>query len=405
MHWCFLPPRFSWVFFYPVPSPSPHVALYYILSLFVFVRLPTTTFTPTIIFGGFSTKTSARRPTRSFAPSAGRPVLSERRCGRIVAVAATRSPQTSVAVEVGAAPLFPRPSRGRRSCWGASFGREDKCVECGQSALSEIVHSPPLHIEMHMLSFSPRKMCPPPPQEDSHEFLRCFLERMHANELRAAGVREGEGGDRRSETTSIHDIFGGYFRNQLHCPACGYDSNSFDAFLDVSLECAAPHIKSVEGALANFARPEVLDAANKWKCAGCARAVSASKTVSIRRPPAVLTIQLKRFSYTPVAPPPPPAGGKHAHHKKHGGSFGGMLGAMLGGGFFGGFGGFGGGRKLDRRLRFEQVLDIAPAMSDTAIREVRGGAGALGACWDKGPAGRTVCGPNLCFSGSGCLES
>lgn len=35
---------------------------------------------------------------------------------------------------------------------------------------------------------------------------------------------------------SIPAVYGGYFRNQVHCTSCGYDSNSYDAFMDLSLE-------------------------------------------------------------------------------------------------------------------------------------------------------------------------
>jgi hypothetical protein len=87
-------------------------------------------------------------------------------------------------------------------------------------------------------------------QEDSHEFLRCLLERMHQSCLRSAGVKEGAPG-RADETDDVHALFGGYFRNQVHCTRCGYDSNTFDAFLDLSLEIDGG-IKSVDAALRHF---------------------------------------------------------------------------------------------------------------------------------------------------------
>jgi hypothetical protein len=51
-------------------------------------------------------------------------------------------------------------------------------------------------------------------QEDSHDFLRCLLERMARAALRAAGVKEGSR-DRRDETTAVHRAFGGYLLNQV----------------------------------------------------------------------------------------------------------------------------------------------------------------------------------------------
>jgi ubiquitin carboxyl-terminal hydrolase 36/42 len=80
----------------------------------------------------------------------------------------------------------------------------------------------------------------------------------------------------------MHRVFGGYFRNQLHCPACGYDSNTYDSYMDLSLEVDDRGLNSVPRALAHFAKPEVLDAQNRWKCPKCAAAVRARKQMTIR---------------------------------------------------------------------------------------------------------------------------
>lgn len=118
-------------------------------------------------------------------------------------------------------------------------------------------------------------------QEDSHEFLRCLLEKMHRVCLKQAGVKEGSK-DRRDETDDVHNIFGGWFRNQLHCPECKYDSNSFEAFMDLSLE-VGNGIVTVQRALQKFASIEVLDEDNKWKCPRCTKAVRARKQLTIRK--------------------------------------------------------------------------------------------------------------------------
>lgn len=41
---------------------------------------------------------------------------------------------------------------------------------------------------------------------------------------------------RAAETTVIHRIFGGHLQSQVQCSSCGYKSNTFDPFLDLSLE-------------------------------------------------------------------------------------------------------------------------------------------------------------------------
>jgi hypothetical protein len=209
-------------------------------------------------------------------------------------------------------------------------------------------------------------------QEDGHEFLRCLLQRMVSNACRTAGVKEGGNADskgrlqRIDETTFVNRIFGGYFRNQLRCADCGFNSNTFDAFLDLSLEIGGggggghkhgKHGKHspnggggggagrVDKALRRFVSAEVLDEQNKWKCPRCKRPVCARKQMTIRKPPAVLTIQLKRFAFNPF-------GG--------GGMLGGMFGGMFGGG---------GGRKIQDHVNFEETLDLSGALSDSAVRE------------------------------------
>ena len=118
-------------------------------------------------------------------------------------------------------------------------------------------------------------------QEDSHEFIRCLLERMCRASLRAAGVKEGAP-NRLDETTVLHQIFGGYFRNQVHCSSCGYDSNTFDSFLDLSLE-VGHDLPSVDASLRHFSKPETLDVKNMWKCPQCKIPVRAIKQMTIKQ--------------------------------------------------------------------------------------------------------------------------
>lgn len=49
--------------------------------------------------------------------------------------------------------------------------------------------------------------------------------------------------------------------------------------------------------LRRFSATETLDADNKWKCPRCKQAVCAKKRMTIRRPPAILNLQLKRFAF------------------------------------------------------------------------------------------------------------
>jgi ubiquitin carboxyl-terminal hydrolase 36/42 len=92
-------------------------------------------------------------------------------------------------------------------------------------------------------------------------------------------------------------MFGGYLRSQVRCTKCKYNSNTYDPFLDLSLEVSGKKVHSLHDALSEFTRKETLDAANKWKCSGCKKRVCATKQLTIFRPPLTLCIQLKRFTF------------------------------------------------------------------------------------------------------------
>mmetsp|Transcript_1875 Transcript_1875/g.3387 ORF Transcript_1875/g.3387 Transcript_1875/m.3387 type:complete len:995 (-) Transcript_1875:93-3077(-) len=141
-------------------------------------------------------------------------------------------------------------------------------------------------------------------QEDAHEFLVHLLDAMNDGELKAAGINQKKSGwrdklpiPRLDETTLTHRMFGGYLRSQVRCTKCKYKSNTYDPFLDLSLEVSSKKIGSLYEALSEYTRKETLDAENKWKCAGCKKHVCATKQLTIFRPPLTLCIQLKRFSF------------------------------------------------------------------------------------------------------------
>lgn len=144
----------------------------------------------------------------------------------------------------------------------------------------------------------------PGQQEDAHEFLVHLLDAMQDGELRAAGINQHASGwrdrlpiPRLDETTFINRIFGGYLRSQVRCTKCGYCSNTYDPFLDLSLEVSKKSSSSVASAFSEFTRKETLDSRNRWKCSGCKKHVCALKQLTVFRPPLSLCIQLKRFTY------------------------------------------------------------------------------------------------------------
>ncbi|XP_029384280.1 ubiquitin carboxyl-terminal hydrolase 42 isoform X2 [Echeneis naucrates] len=126
-------------------------------------------------------------------------------------------------------------------------------------------------------------------QEDAHEFLRYTVDAMQKSCLPGTKL------DRQTQaTTFIHQVFGGYLRSRVKCLNCKAVSDTFDPFLDITLEIkTAP---SVSKALEQFVKPEQLDGENAYKCTKCKKMVTASKRFTIHRSSNVLTLSLKRFA-------------------------------------------------------------------------------------------------------------
>nr|XP_057918419.1 ubiquitin carboxyl-terminal hydrolase 42 isoform X2 [Doryrhamphus excisus] len=126
-------------------------------------------------------------------------------------------------------------------------------------------------------------------QEDAHEFIRYTVDAMQKSCLPGAKL------DRQTQaTTFVHQVFGGYLRSRVKCLNCKAVSDTFDPFLDITLEIKmAP---SVSKALEQFVKPEQLDGENAYKCSKCKKMVTASKRFTIHRSSNVLTLSLKRFA-------------------------------------------------------------------------------------------------------------
>ncbi|KAL3876474.1 hypothetical protein ACJMK2_034317 [Sinanodonta woodiana] len=128
-------------------------------------------------------------------------------------------------------------------------------------------------------------------QEDAHEFLRFVIEAMQ----KACHNGYTKLDKFSKETTVVNRIFGGFLRSQVLCLQCKERSNTYDPFLDISLDIK--NVPSLEKAFEKFVHPETLDIDNAYMCGKCKQKVPAQKRFSIHKAPNVLTIQLKRFDY------------------------------------------------------------------------------------------------------------
>uniref|UniRef100_A0A8D2QID4 Ubiquitin carboxyl-terminal hydrolase n=1 Tax=Zonotrichia albicollis TaxID=44394 RepID=A0A8D2QID4_ZONAL len=153
-------------------------------------------------------------------------------------------------------------------------------------------------------------------QEDAHEFLRYTIDAMQKACLNGYTKL-----DRQTQaTTLVHQIFGGYLRSRVKCLECKTVSDTYDPYLDVTLERAANIVRALE----LFVKPEQLGGDNAYRCSMCRKKVPASKRFTIHRASNVLTISLKRFGSC----------------------------------------GPSGGRKITKDVGYPEILDIRPYMSE-----------------------------------------
>ncbi|CAI0406005.1 unnamed protein product [Linum tenue] len=157
-------------------------------------------------------------------------------------------------------------------------------------------------------------------EEDAHEFLRYAIDAMQSVCLKEAGIKAD--GSTEEETTLIGLTFGGYLRSKIKCMKCHYKSERQERMMDLTVEIEGD-ISKLEDALRRFTSTEILDGENKYQCGRCKSYEKAKKKLTILKAPNILTIALKRFQS---------------------GKFG----------------------KLNKSIRFPEILDLAPYMSGTS---------------------------------------
>ncbi|KAF3447235.1 hypothetical protein FNV43_RR12415 [Rhamnella rubrinervis] len=157
-------------------------------------------------------------------------------------------------------------------------------------------------------------------EEDAHEFLRYAIETMQSVCLKEAGVNTSS--SLGEETTLIGLTFGGYLRSKIKCTKCQGKSERQESMMDLNVEIEGD-IGTLEEALRQFTSTETLDGENKYQCSRCKSYEKAKKKLTILEAPNILTIALKRFQL---------------------GKFG----------------------KLNKPIRFPEILDLAPFMSGTS---------------------------------------
>ncbi|XP_051903248.1 ubiquitin carboxyl-terminal hydrolase 2-like [Hippocampus zosterae] len=152
-------------------------------------------------------------------------------------------------------------------------------------------------------------------QQDAQEFLRFLLDALHneVNRAMACPRASVEDFDHLSdddkakrmwstylqrEDSKVVDLFAGQLKSSLTCTVCGFRSNVFEPFWDLSIPIA-PIISgevTLKDCLRVFTEEDVLDGDERPTCNRCKTRQKCTKRFSIQKFPQILVLHLKRFS-------------------------------------------------------------------------------------------------------------
>jgi len=141
-------------------------------------------------------------------------------------------------------------------------------------------------------------------QEDAQEFLRWYLEALHEDVSRvitkpritveAKSAAQAWSQYTSRENSAIVELCVGQLKSSLTCSNCGYVSEVWDPFWDLSVPIPRS-ARNIKDCLNEFEREEVLDGSEKPKCEKCKTRRRMTKKFSVEKWPKVLVIHLKRF--------------------------------------------------------------------------------------------------------------
>ncbi|XP_071693543.1 ubiquitin carboxyl-terminal hydrolase 21-like isoform X2 [Rutidosis leptorrhynchoides] len=128
-------------------------------------------------------------------------------------------------------------------------------------------------------------------QEDAHEFLQCFLDRLESslNNLKSKDVALCS-----QNSNLVKQVFGGRVISKLRCCNCNHISDTYEPSVDLSLEIE--NANSLVTALDSFTKFEhIEDEEMKFTCDQCKQKVSVDKQLMLDQAPPICAFHLKRF--------------------------------------------------------------------------------------------------------------
>lgn len=126
-------------------------------------------------------------------------------------------------------------------------------------------------------------------QQDAHEFFVCLRSALH----------KAIDGHQFNCNCIVHELFAGVLQSDLTCPHCHHKAETYDPFLDLSLDIVhhGQYMTSLTECLEHFTRPEPI-AMDAYKCPQCGLGTEElHKRMLMRATPKVLVVHLKRFEH------------------------------------------------------------------------------------------------------------
>ncbi|KAB8079422.1 ubiquitin carboxyl-terminal hydrolase [Aspergillus leporis] len=141
-------------------------------------------------------------------------------------------------------------------------------------------------------------------QQDAHEYYQFLVDKLHTS---SDGHHENH---EKGCPCFFHRTFYGKLRSSVTCDKCGNVTRTEDPMVDLSLDvqvqakkramggAGASSTPTLSGCLESFTSPEKL-LAGVYNCSGCGgSAQKATKQLRIKKLPAILCMQLKRYEHT-----------------------------------------------------------------------------------------------------------
>mmetsp|Transcript_15288 Transcript_15288/g.31709 ORF Transcript_15288/g.31709 Transcript_15288/m.31709 type:complete len:857 (+) Transcript_15288:100-2670(+) len=118
-------------------------------------------------------------------------------------------------------------------------------------------------------------------QEDAHEFMRALLSNLVMN----------------GHNRKLSSLFDGLLESSVICQVCGRASLTRDRYMDLSVDINDPQITTLDDALFEFTKDELLTEDNCVTCQRCRKKQPVSKGLRLATAPSILVIHLKRFAF------------------------------------------------------------------------------------------------------------